>query len=175
MIHVHWTPFFLKIFYFYGFNRWLVNIILDHKHHLIMRLERECYITVIIQYFYGTNLCSRRTPLIKRAVRPRSRFIGQVRRPCHSSTAEGSTSSIFGFKNGGGRRGSAFPDEKERLERHIQATDRQIDTLVYELYGLTAEEIRIVERELPAAVEMPKDLRSVTKSCHPQIALQVSA
>jgi hypothetical protein len=27
----------------------------------------------------------------------------------------------------------------------IAATDRQIDTLVYELYGLTEEEIRIVE------------------------------
>lgn len=27
----------------------------------------------------------------------------------------------------------------------IYATDRQIDTLVYELYGLTNEEIRIVE------------------------------
>ena len=27
----------------------------------------------------------------------------------------------------------------------IEATNRQIDTLVYELYGLTEEEIRIVE------------------------------
>jgi len=27
----------------------------------------------------------------------------------------------------------------------IEATDRQIDRLVYELYGLTAEEIAIVE------------------------------
>jgi hypothetical protein len=27
----------------------------------------------------------------------------------------------------------------------IDATDRQIDELVYELYGLTADEIRIVE------------------------------
>jgi hypothetical protein len=31
-----------------------------------------------------------------------------------------------------------LPDEKERLER-------QIDALVYELYGWTAEEIKIVE------------------------------
>jgi hypothetical protein len=31
------------------------------------------------------------------------------------------------------------------LQRHIAATDRQIDALVYELYGLTAEEIKIVE------------------------------
>jgi len=34
---------------------------------------------------------------------------------------------------------------KENLRRQIDATDRQIDRLVYELYGLTDEEIRIVE------------------------------
>jgi TaqI-like C-terminal specificity domain/Eco57I restriction-modification methylase len=37
------------------------------------------------------------------------------------------------------------PQEKTALERQIAATDSQIDTLVYELYGLTAEEIAIVE------------------------------
>jgi hypothetical protein len=37
------------------------------------------------------------------------------------------------------------PHEKERLEREIASTDAQIDRLVYELYGLTEEEIRIVE------------------------------
>ena len=37
------------------------------------------------------------------------------------------------------------PDEKVRLEREIKATDGEIDRLVYELYGLTAEEIAIVE------------------------------
>ena len=31
--------------------------------------------------------------------------------------------------------------EKERLQRQIQTTDRQIDKLVYELYGLSEEEI----------------------------------
>ncbi len=31
------------------------------------------------------------------------------------------------------------------LQRQIDATDRQIDQLVYELYGLTEEEIKIVE------------------------------
>lgn len=33
------------------------------------------------------------------------------------------------------------------LQRQIDATDRQIDLLVYELYGLTDEEIKIVEGE----------------------------
>ena len=37
------------------------------------------------------------------------------------------------------------PEDKTRLERDIEATDRQIDQLVYELYGLTVEEIRILE------------------------------
>jgi phosphoglycerate dehydrogenase-like enzyme len=36
--------------------------------------------------------------------------------------------------------------EKTILQRQIEATDRQIDQLVYELYGLTEEEIRIVEQ-----------------------------
>ena len=34
---------------------------------------------------------------------------------------------------------------KTAIERQIQTTDKQIDQLVYELYGLTEEEIRIVE------------------------------
>ena len=37
------------------------------------------------------------------------------------------------------------PHEKDLLQRQIASTDRQIDALVYELYGLTEEEIKIVE------------------------------
>jgi fido (protein-threonine AMPylation protein) len=37
------------------------------------------------------------------------------------------------------------PDDKTRLQRQIAATDREIDSLVYDLYGLTEDEIRIVE------------------------------
>lgn len=37
------------------------------------------------------------------------------------------------------------PDDKTRLQRQIDATDREIDRLVYDLYGLTEEEIAIVE------------------------------
>lgn len=36
------------------------------------------------------------------------------------------------------------PQEKTALQRQIDATDKQIDQLVYELYGLTEEEIKIV-------------------------------
>lgn len=35
--------------------------------------------------------------------------------------------------------------KKTALQRQIDATDREIDKLVYELYGLTEEETRIVE------------------------------
>ncbi|MBM3330529.1 hypothetical protein FJY68_01600 [candidate division WOR-3 bacterium] len=37
------------------------------------------------------------------------------------------------------------PQEQESLKRTIEATDNQIDVLVYELYGLTEDEIRIRE------------------------------
>ena len=37
------------------------------------------------------------------------------------------------------------PHDRELIERQIKATDSQIDRLVYELYGLTEEEIRVVE------------------------------
>ncbi len=41
---------------------------------------------------------------------------------------------------------ASTPHEQTALQRQIEATDRQIDALVYELYGLTEEEIGIVER-----------------------------
>jgi len=37
--------------------------------------------------------------------------------------------------------------EKTALQWQIDATDKQIDQLVYQLYGLTEEEIKIVEGE----------------------------
>ena len=38
------------------------------------------------------------------------------------------------------------PDDKTKLQRQIDATDQEIDRLVYNLYGLTEEEIAIVEQ-----------------------------
>ena len=37
------------------------------------------------------------------------------------------------------------PHENTALQQRIEATDSQIYALVYELYGLTEEEIRIAE------------------------------
>lgn len=36
-------------------------------------------------------------------------------------------------------------EEQERLKQRITYTDKKIDALVYELYGLTEEEIKVVE------------------------------
>ncbi len=38
------------------------------------------------------------------------------------------------------------PHDKEVLQRQIDATDRGIDRLVYDLYDLTEDEVRIIER-----------------------------
>jgi hypothetical protein len=40
---------------------------------------------------------------------------------------------------------ASLDHEKTLLQRQIEATDAAIDNLVYELYGLTPEEIGIVE------------------------------
>jgi hypothetical protein len=37
------------------------------------------------------------------------------------------------------------PQSKELIQRQIDATDKQIDKLVYELYGLTEDEIKIIQ------------------------------
>ncbi|HLE19031.1 MAG TPA: hypothetical protein VI728_12195, partial [Syntrophales bacterium] len=37
------------------------------------------------------------------------------------------------------------PHDRELIERRIKATDDRIDSLVYELYGLTEEDIRVIE------------------------------
>jgi hypothetical protein len=42
------------------------------------------------------------------------------------------------------------PHDKAALQGQIDATDRLIDRLVYELYGLTEDEIRIVEGATPS-------------------------
>ena len=38
------------------------------------------------------------------------------------------------------------PAEKTRIQRQINTTDNQIDNLTYDLYNLTPEEIKIIER-----------------------------
>lgn len=39
------------------------------------------------------------------------------------------------------------PETETRIQRQIEATDREIDGLVYELYGLTGDEVMIVGGE----------------------------
>jgi len=49
------------------------------------------------------------------------------------------------------------PQEKTALERQIAATDAEIDRLVYELYGLTEDEIKIVEGGANADAASPTE------------------
>jgi hypothetical protein len=41
--------------------------------------------------------------------------------------------------------GKLAPSQVERLDREIAATDAEIDSLVYELYGVTIDERKIIE------------------------------
>ena len=50
-----------------------------------------------------------------------------------------------------------IPDDQARLQRQITATDREIDILVYALYGLTEEDIAILEGAGVASDAEPKE------------------
>lgn len=41
------------------------------------------------------------------------------------------------------------PNHKTALQNQITATDRRIDKIVYDLYNLTKDEIRIIEETTP--------------------------
>jgi hypothetical protein len=40
-----------------------------------------------------------------------------------------------------------YSNERDNLIREIEKTDKEIDNLVYDLYGLTEEERRIIEEQ----------------------------
>jgi len=44
--------------------------------------------------------------------------------------------------------GTSNKDDREKIEREIKKVDNEIDSLVYKIYGLTEEEIKIVEESL---------------------------
>ncbi len=53
--------------------------------------------------------------------------------------------SLLGLKAQGARARTA--EDASRLQRQAETVDRQIDRLVYELYGLSDDEIALVETE----------------------------
>lgn len=61
----------------------------------------------------------------------------------HQDKIVASVERMLKFKKGWEE--AKTPHEKESIQRQIEATDKQIDQLVYALYGLTPEEISIVE------------------------------
>ena len=44
--------------------------------------------------------------------------------------------------------GDKKTDEREKLEQEIKKTDKEIDELVYKIYGITEEEKKIIEESL---------------------------
>jgi predicted nucleic acid-binding Zn-ribbon protein len=44
--------------------------------------------------------------------------------------------------------GDKLTDEKTRIEKEVSETDERIDALVFEIYGINAEEKKIIESSL---------------------------
>ncbi len=63
------------------------------------------------------------------------------------------------------------PNENESRYREIELTSQMIDRLVYELYGLTEEEIKIVEGGVKAPLPCPPQIQGIwggSRSVHPR-------
>lgn len=80
-------------------------------------------------------------------------YVGQI--PIRTPASRAQRNAIVDLVNQAMRLQEELTDTKTpqsgtAIERQIDATDRQIDELVYELYGLTDKEIRIVEESVGA-------------------------
>jgi hypothetical protein len=58
------------------------------------------------------------------------------------------------------------PGAQTHFSREIAATDRAIDQLVYQLYGLTRDEIALVEQATAATVQ-PPEAKETQPRCSP--------
>lgn len=65
----------------------------------------------------------------------------------HKKTRQGKLISLVEHILALHKQSPRTPQEQEMVKREIESTDQGIDGLVYELYGLSEEEIRIVEGE----------------------------
>lgn len=61
---------------------------------------------------------------------------------------------------------ASIPADRKLYQRQIEATDRQIDALVYELYGLTGEEIAIVEEATRQGTAIASDTVAFRAAAH---------
>jgi len=141
----------------------LSNMLTDKTAHVIV-LRDEWTTKINLRYFLGILNSRLLTYLYKATSQEEGRTFAQVKTfrmkelPIHSpnfsNPAEKATHDkmvslveqmLAGHKS---LAAAKSPQEKERLERQIEVTDRAIDSLVYELYGLTDEEKTIVEESL---------------------------
>jgi hypothetical protein len=98
--------------------------------------------------FYFSEVCAALEGKNDRYLEFRAQYVDQF--PVPAKMAAAIRNRLISAVNKMGSLQSALsterlPPRREQLEREIDATDRQIDQLVYELYDLSAEEILIVE------------------------------
>jgi hypothetical protein len=70
------------------------------------------------------------------------------------------------------KRSPRIPHEQEMVKREIKATNHTIDKLVYELNGLTDDEIKIVDNKIPI---MPDIALLVGEHCNHRAPSRVCA
>ena len=82
---------------------------------------------------------------------PLKEFLNQGRL-VHHKTSSGEIANLLNLVDEMlelNKKKTALPpsSKREKIEREIKITDEKIDELVYELYGITEEERKIIEEE----------------------------
>lgn len=128
-------------------NKSMQSILLTSSHHDIRCLLGILNSHLLSWFFLAINSVGRRDDFPKIVLKqtrelPLPRFDSKETKQCHDTVVELVEGMLRLHQALSGAR---TPNEKESLHRQITATDGQIDQLVYELYGLTPDEIKIVE------------------------------
>jgi hypothetical protein len=101
----------------------------------------DCYLKSFSSPFSGGYFAYNRQYIEKLPIRTID-FLNPSDKSCHDQVVVLVTLMLALHKQS-----AITPQEKELLQRGIEATDAQIDAIVYSLYGLTDAEIRIVKGE----------------------------
>jgi len=100
-----------------------------------------------VSNFYFASVCAALEGPSGRYLEFRAQYVDRFPLPKIEKTAQRTLVSLVQrmLDLHKGLAGAKTAHERTVIERDIEATDRQIDRLVYDLYGLTEEEIAIVE------------------------------
>ncbi|MBM2815444.1 MAG: hypothetical protein HW421_2206 [Ignavibacteria bacterium] len=114
-----------------------------HKYYILGILNSKLMNWYVYRFIYAKAIRTMHfdSPITSRVPYPKLSLLNKSEKSKHDRMVELVERMLKLHKD----RASASEFDRKHIEQYIARTDKEIDSLVYELYGLTEEEIRIVE------------------------------